>query len=146
VTGSEGRPALAAPVAGFGAFVVAKALKRSLPDLLVSLQRMSESGRAHPDLIGEVTATWAAINAAAEEWSQWRTAADGRAAERVTAIPERSTEIDTDTAAGLLHVSPNRIRQLIRGGDLPGRKVGRTWLVDRTAIDLRRELEDGHVR
>jgi hypothetical protein len=143
---SSGRPVLAAAVSGFAAFMIGRILEDALPGRLVGLQRLVESGRLHPDAIAEVTAQWAAIREAGRQWADHRTAVDGTTAEAVTAIPPRSTEIDSGAAAGLLGVSPNRIRQLARNGDIPGRKVARTWLVDRTAIDLRRECEHGPVR
>jgi excisionase family DNA binding protein len=137
---------LVAPVGGFAAFVLAKVLDDALPSRLVGLQRQAEAGRLHPDLVAEVTSTWSAIREAGRQWSEHRSAVDGSAAEPVTAIPARSAEIDTDKAADLLGVTPNRVRQLVRGGDIQARKVGRVWLVDRTAIELRREYDSGPVR
>lgn len=133
-------PALVAAVSGFPAFVIANLLEARLPERLVALQRLVEKGQLPPALLAEVTAQWAAIIQAAQEWAQYRAAVDGSTAGPPAAIPERSAEIDTAAAAGLLGVTPNRVRQLVRDGSLPARKASRTWLVDRTAVDLRREL------
>jgi excisionase family DNA binding protein len=43
--------------------------------------------------------------------------------------------IGTSTAADLLGVSPNRIRQLISSGQLPAERVGRTFVILRTDLD-----------
>lgn len=39
--------------------------------------------------------------------------------------------------AEALGVSPQRVRQLLDSGKLPGRKVGRDWLVTREAVEQR---------
>jgi excisionase family DNA binding protein len=44
----------------------------------------------------------------------------------------------TGEAAQLLGVSPNRVRQLVESGQLPGGKIGRDWLIRRA--DLERYL------
>lgn len=139
-------PHLSAAIAGFSAFVLARVLDDALPARLVGLQRQVEAGRMHPDRLAEVTQAWAAIREAGRQWAEQEAAADGSTAEQVTAPPAGSGEIDTDRAAGLLGVTPNRVRQLARSGALPARKVARTWLVDRVAIDLRRETNSGHFR
>ncbi len=42
-------------------------------------------------------------------------------------------------AAEQLEVSPRRVRQLLASGDLPGQRVGRSWVIDRADVqDLRR--------
>jgi excisionase family DNA binding protein len=40
--------------------------------------------------------------------------------------------------AEALGVSPQRVRQLLDSGKLPGRKVGRDWLVSREAVQQRK--------
>lgn len=37
--------------------------------------------------------------------------------------------VTTGEAAARLGVTPNRIRQLIRGGQMPAQKVGRDWMI-----------------
>ena len=49
-------------------------------------------------------------------------------------IDDASSEpsyVTTEEAARLLDCGSRRVRQLIESGQLPARKVGRTWLVDR---------------
>ena len=46
--------------------------------------------------------------------------------------------IPTAEAARLLGVSPQRVTQLIRGGQLEGTMVGGRWLVDRASVQARR--------
>jgi excisionase family DNA binding protein len=133
------RSQLAAPVSGFAAYAISRLLDETLPARMVNLQKLVEAGKLHPDRLRELRTAWAAIRAASREWTQWRTAVDDTAADLVTAAPgDSQLEIDTARAADLLGVSPNRVRQLARGGVLGGRRVGRTWLVSRTDCELRR--------
>jgi excisionase family DNA binding protein len=144
---SQNRPPLVAPVGGFAAFVLARVLEDALPSRLVGLQRQVESGNLHPDFLAQVTQAWAAIQEASRQYKQAAASASESAEEVLAEVPAASGEIDTDRAAGLLRVTPSRVRQLVRSGDLPGRKLGREWLVDRTAIDLRLEANSrGHFR
>lgn len=136
------RPVLAAPVAGFAAVTIARLLDGAMPNRLVALQSLAEAGKLHPDRVAEVASAWAAIREAARQWD----AAGGSTADPAAAVPPRSKEIDTDRAAGLLGVTPNRVRQLARSGDLPGRKVARVWLVDRRSVEMRRECNGGLFR
>lgn len=49
--------------------------------------------------------------------------------------PEKPNEILTGAeAAGLLRVSLKTVLRLARGGDLPGRKVGREWRFARSEL------------
>jgi excisionase family DNA binding protein len=43
-------------------------------------------------------------------------------------------EINTEKAAELLNLTTSRVRQLLRSGELPGRLVGRRWVVKRSAV------------
>lgn len=139
--GPPDRPPLAAPVAGFAAFAIAAVLDDALAARMVHLQAQVAAGRLHPARLAELRQAWAAIRAAAQEWSQWRAAVDGRT-EPVPAETSpgsaREREIDTARAGDLLGVSARRVRQLVAAGDLPARRAGRTWLVDRCAVELRR--------
>lgn len=140
--GPPDRPQLVAPVGGFPALVIAKLLEDAMPARVVYLQRLIERGHLRPERMTELRETWAAIRSAAREWETWWSAAGDRAAEQVTAVPQGSSgerEVDTTTAACLLGVTPNRVRQLARAGDLPGRRAGRMWLIDRAAAELRRD-------
>ena len=39
--------------------------------------------------------------------------------------------------AGYLHLHPLTVRNLIRKGELPARKVGREWQIDRAELERR---------
>lgn len=63
---------------------------------------------------------------------------DGSAEGRLTEAEGMSLqEIDPEEAAVLLSVTPHRVRQLCRSGELIARLVGRNWLVDRASVELR---------
>jgi hypothetical protein len=133
----DGRPMLSAPVSGFAAFVIVGVLDKSMPERIRHLERLVEAGRLHPNRLRELRHAHAAIRAAADVWRECA-AADDSTAEQATADRPDSTEIDTTTAAELLGVSPNRVRQLARGGLVNGRRIGRTWLVERNSVEIRR--------
>ena len=145
-----GAPVLGAHVSGIAAHVIVALLDERMPARLVALQRLASQGRIPEARVAEVASTWAAIREAARHWNDSRNdslaAVDGSAADPAAAMPEPSQEIDTDRAAGLLGVTPNRVRQLARSGDLPGRKAGGVWLVDRAAVDDRRSVNSGSFR
>jgi excisionase family DNA binding protein len=42
--------------------------------------------------------------------------------------------LDAEGAAGLLHVSIKTVLKLARAGELPGRKVGREWRFETSAL------------
>lgn len=128
------RPLAVAPVSGYAAAVLAQALAERLP----AVAEQVEAGRVHPGYLAQLREAHAALCEVAAQWRVWRqacaqaeaeVAADGSAAVVATAAGEGLTEIDTDAAAVVLKVTPNRVRQLCRAGRLPARKVGRTWLV-----------------
>ncbi|MFY1673687.1 helix-turn-helix domain-containing protein [Plantactinospora sp. WMMB334] len=136
---TPGRPLLGVQVAGFPAVVLAWVLDGALPQRLQTLDELVALGRLDPGRVVEVRRVHEAIRAAAAYWRE-SSAVDGSTAERVAAIPEgsTSTEIDTVTAAELLGVSPNRVRQLARSGQVNGRHVGRSWWIDRNSVEARR--------
>lgn len=57
----------------------------------------------------------------------------GESADIAQALIEK--EIDTATAAGLLHMTGRHVRRLAFTGQLRGRQVGGHWLLERKAID-----------
>lgn len=130
------RPLTVAPVSGWSAFVCARLLASRLDQL---------TGGTHPELAAELRGTLAALEQAAGAWTRWRqavaeieaqAAADGSAAVAGAAAQAGSAEVDTTAAAARLRVTPNRVRQLIRCEQLPGRKVGRAWLVEASTLDI----------
>jgi excisionase family DNA binding protein len=61
-------------------------------------------------------------------------------------MAERSDLIGTSTAAELLGVSGNRIRQLIASGQLPAQRVGRTLVIQRKDVESLAEQPPGRPR
>jgi excisionase family DNA binding protein len=49
--------------------------------------------------------------------------------------PTRSLPMTVADAAARLDVSPSRVRQRLRAGELPGERVGGRWHVDRAALE-----------
>lgn len=135
------RPLLGAHVGGMAAVVIAHILDEHLPDRLTKLRLMVERGRLSADALTDTVRAYQAIRAAAEAWK------DAPAVAAVTAPPvtaagrdSEQEEITTETAADLLGVTPNRVRQLVRAGVINGRHVGRTWRVDLADVKERRGL------
>jgi excisionase family DNA binding protein len=56
-----------------------------------------------------------------------------------------SDPIAISEAAGILGLSPNRVRALVARGQLPALKIGGRWLVERAAVEARKhqEVPDG---
>src|SRR5688500_6491600 len=48
--------------------------------------------------------------------------------------PQAAEILDVHMTAELLTVSPDTIYDLLKTGELPGRKVGRKWLTTRSAV------------
>jgi len=134
---SEPEARLGAFVAGYPAVVLSDLLTRYGPDQLARLEQAVRKGDLPESFVVEFVSTWRSIRAASLGWTAQQAtgrraaAADGTVSSRSTATPPGSMqeEADTDQAAAALHVTPNRVRQLCRSGALPGRKVGRAWLV-----------------
>lgn len=126
--------------------MISKVLEDALPRRVVELQRDVERGRLHPSLLAELTAQWAAIREAAQQWSTFRASADGSAEVLFAEVPAKSQEIDTKSAADLLGVSTRWVRQLASEGALQGRQVGSSWLLDRSSVELRKECNGGKFR
>ena len=51
--------------------------------------------------------------------------------------------MSTGQAAAALGVSPNRVRQVLESAQLPGRKIGRDWLIRRADLERYRALPAG---
>jgi hypothetical protein len=131
---------LGADVRGLAATVLVPVLD----ERLALVERLAAAGRIDPADVPYVRATFDAIRTAHREWLAWRqdqAAADGSVAATVTAIGGALPhEIDTTTAAGMLGVTANRVRQLARAGLLDGRRAGRQWAVSRESVETYRRL------
>lgn len=128
----------AAAVSGFAAWYLANVLTGQLAQ---ALER--HTGQIDPGRLAEVRETWALIKRMGDDYAaeQQRITADGSAAMRsVEAAPRSAHEITTDQAAGMLGLTPRRVRQLLAAGLLDGRLAGRTWLVRRQSVLLYRDL------
>jgi excisionase family DNA binding protein len=144
---AQTRPLLAAPVSGIAAMVISRILDEHLPRRLVHLQRIVEMGRLDPAALVEVNTAYADLREAGRQWSERRISDLGSAEVHVAEVHPSSSEIDTSGAAELLGVSPRRVRQLIGSGELNARRASRLWLLDRSEVELRREVAgDGPVR
>lgn len=126
--------------------VVAIWLHRRIDDATTSdaVRHFREIGR--PDVADAIDRCMAEIREAAQQWREARRAsADGSAevAPAETAPRSESVLLHTTAAAGLLGVTPRRVRQLLGDGSLAGNQTAGRWLVPREAIDEyinRREL------
>jgi excisionase family DNA binding protein len=102
-------------------------------------RRVSAASGIHPDNAAELRAAFDALERVGEGWMASR-----RPISVVSRLPRLSTEIapasvvdmeiDTEKAAELLNLTTSRVRQLLRSGVLPGRLVGRRWVVKRSAV------------
>lgn len=126
---------LGAYVAGFPAVLVAHILDEHLPGELARWERAAASGRVDPRYLRQMRATWEAIGEARRQWLAVREVSAGGSAEATPAETRAgSGQISADAAAGLLGVTPRRVRQLLASDLLEGRKVAGTWLVSRSSV------------
>jgi excisionase family DNA binding protein len=131
---TSNRPLLGASISGFSAWQFALMLRESLPRRVAELR----SAQVHPEYVRQLKAAYAELVEAGEQWQERRVSADESAETPVTEIGSSSVqheEISPEEASVLLDRSPSRVRQLLRGGVLPGRHVGRHWLVERAAVE-----------
>lgn len=143
MTGWHERPVATVP--GFAARVI---LEQS-PALL---RRMREvellwRGKGRPDLAEQMVLASAQLKVAARAWEDatglpptasvsGSAEAEASAGEGVSAPTD---EISSEEASSMLKVSRRRIGQMVDERRLSGRKVGRSWVVDRASVVI--ELE-----
>jgi len=107
--------------------------------LRVPLQRrISLASGIHPGNAAELREMYAELDRVGRVWMASRPRISV-----VSQLPRLSTEMASDSSADMintkiagdmLRLTDSRIRQLLRAGELPGRKVGRRWLVKRSAV------------
>jgi excisionase family DNA binding protein len=117
-------------VSGMCAAVFAQMLARPLR------RRIAPSTGIDPANRAELLAVFTEMNRLGEEWMRSRRPISV-AARPVTEINTGSVadmEIDTKKAGELLRLSDARVRQLLRSGALPGRLVGRRWVVKKSDV------------
>ena len=57
--------------------------------------------------------------------------------DEVDELPDERGMYDVTTTAGMLDISRQRVHQLIKSGQLEGRKIGKTWYVYRYSVENR---------
>ena len=134
------RPLLGAHVSGPGAAWVLRRVEGAAPDAIRYFQSI---GRR--DVAASIADAVEELLEANRQWEMQRTdgASAGGNAETSPAEATPESEVPavglgTSAAAGLLGVTERRVRQLLDGGLLVGRKSGRQWLVERDSIEAYR--------
>jgi excisionase family DNA binding protein len=116
-------------LSGMACAVFAAMLKRPLR------RRISSASGIHPDNAAELLAAFAELNRIGGEWMASRPiSVASRPLTEINTGSVADMEIDTEKAAELLNLTTSRIRQLLRSGELQGRKVGRRWVIKRSDV------------
>jgi excisionase family DNA binding protein len=119
-----------ANISPMAAAVFAQMLERPLK------RRISAATGIDPRNADELREMYAELDRVGSEWLRSRPPISV-AAGSVTEMHSASSldmKIDTIKAAELLRLTDSRVRQLLRDGSLPGRKVGRRWVVKRSDV------------
>lgn len=93
-----------------------------------------------PAAAAEVARGLDAIHRAGDAWAEFVAASVDQSAQAPEIQNTRGSghdpddELTPDQAAGLLGIGPERVRQLLHSGALPGRKRGGRWLTTRMAV------------
>lgn len=131
-----GRRALGAHVSGPAAVWLLRYVGEA--NVRRSIANFRANGR--PDVARDLEAAYLDLREAARQWLAARDD-DGTSTELGTSVvpgpePEAPLNVAMDCpgAAAALGVSERRVRQLVAGGLLAGRKVGGTWLIDRDDV------------
>jgi excisionase family DNA binding protein len=118
-----------AVISPMAAAVFAQMLERPL------MRRISPASGIHPDNAAELREMYAELDRVGRGWVASRPISV--ACRSLTEIAPGSVadmEMSTEKAAELLRLTDSRVRQLLRAGVLPGRKVGRRWVVKRSDV------------
>jgi hypothetical protein len=144
------RPLLPAPIKGAAAWLLVQFLDGPADEThtvsrLEAYAARLAAGVAHPRYVADLWEARGLLAEAARQWHERRPVSDEGSAEGVVAEIGGSSlgEISTDRAAGMLGVSARRVRQLVAGGVLTGRLVGRVWLVDAGSVETLRAVREG---
>ena len=137
-----------AAVGPYAAAWLLQQLRRGVPSTSASVRAHAEMLRRSgaPVLAAEVEASWAQLVAAAADHRARHDAAsvatsdDGSAEAEIEeveacSVPAVRREIDSSSAGALLKVSSRTVTSWVSTGALPGRRVGRAWLVDLDAVN-----------
>ena len=111
---------------------------------------LREIGQVH--LAREVVVAWSQVEASAGQWRERAAvqprppasgaSVDGSAEAEIGEVGAGSgvlADVTTKEAAEMLGVSERRVGQMLAAGALTGRKVGRSWLVDRGSVETLRD-------
>jgi excisionase family DNA binding protein len=100
------------------------------------MRRISPASGIDPANRAELLAAFEGLDRVGQEWMRLRRTISvaSRPLMEINARSVADLEIDTEKAAELLNLTTSRVRQLLRSGDLPGRVVGRRWVVKRSAV------------
>ncbi|MFB9924420.1 helix-turn-helix domain-containing protein [Amycolatopsis halotolerans] len=106
--------------------------------LAAALRQLAECGVR---LTPELTATAVVCRAVARDRASLSTV--GYPKPEVVAVHQTDRsfkgEITTAESAEMLSCSSESVRQRVASGALPGRKAGKTWLIDRKAVEALRK-------
>jgi excisionase family DNA binding protein len=117
-----------AVVSPMAAAVFAQMLARPLR------RRISPGSGIHPENANELREAHAELVRVGEGWRAERISVGSGCVTEIGGGSMQHSEITPKEAAELLNRTDSRVRQLLRDGTLPGRRVGRRWLVQRAAV------------
>jgi len=123
----------AAIVDGRGAFVLARVLAGSLRGGLKLRVLLAEIGLGPVDVEAAIAAA-SALADAGEAWREERRRFPLSGNAETSGSGGEAESVDVSTAALLLRVTPERVRQLARAGDLDGTRTSRGWLLVRSSV------------
>jgi excisionase family DNA binding protein len=117
-----------AVVSPMAAAVFAQMLERPLQ------RRISLSSGIHPENAAELREVYAELDRVGRMWMASRPRKSAGCVTEMNAGSVADMEINTEKAGELLRLTDSRIRQLLRDETLPGRKVGRRWVVKKSDV------------
>lgn len=132
------RPLLGASFSGVAAVWLWRRVEQEAREAPAALARVpgvdADAGRLLAHALSELAE-------AARQWTEQRRAesavsveGNGETVLGETGAESPSMEMGTAEASSLLGVTPRRVGQLAQAGVLPGRKVGRQWMLHRPSV------------
>jgi excisionase family DNA binding protein len=117
-----------AVVSPMAAAVFAQMLERPLR------RRICASTGIDPHNAAELREMYAELARVGQGWMASRPRKSAGCVTEINAGSVADMEINTEKAAELLRLTDSRVRQLLRDETLPGRKVGRRWVVQKSDV------------
>jgi excisionase family DNA binding protein len=101
-------------------------------------RRIGPASGARPEIAAQLKADFAELRRSGDEWEAARRISVGvrPVTEMAAALPQ---EMSPKQAGEMLNRTDSRVRQLLRRGDLPGRRDGRRWVVRRADVEAYRD-------